>query len=101
MKKFLLLTVYFLLLCQLIFAQSKVLKNILGNWKGRAKDQTNVSLNFLDDSAVIFSLNDEAVKFNYKLNYNNSPIWFDLIGINDKISLEGIIEFPDENTLKW
>jgi hypothetical protein len=75
--------------------------NIIGFWKG--KDNTNMSLNFINTNTVIFTLGKVSQKLNYKIDYTKTPIWLDLIIIDGKnmLPMEGIIEFVDKNVIKW
>lgn len=77
--------------------------NIIGFWKGKGKDNTNMSLNFINTNTVIFTLGKVSQKLNYKIDYTKTPIWLDLIIIDGKnmLPMEGIIEFVDKNVIKW
>lgn len=87
------------ILSHLSFGQT----NIIGFWKGKGKDNTNVSLNFINTNTVIFTIGKVSQKLNYKIDYTKTPIWLDLIIINGKnlLPMEGIIEFVDKNVIKW
>lgn len=76
---------------------------ILGSWKGKAKDNSRVALNFVNSNTVIFVIAGQSQKMTYKIDYNKKPIWLDLIIKDDtnESLMKGVVEFIDNNTIKW
>lgn len=101
MKKLLILI--FLFSIHLVNAQQKN-NTIIGKWIGKDEKSETGGIQFSNNkTAKLLMMGKEMPITEYKVDYSKNPIWVDLIvKRNGKVmTLFGLIEFIDLNTIKW
>ena len=101
MKKLLILI--FLFSLQSINAQQKN-NSIIGKWIGTDERSEAGGIEFsINKTAKLLMMGKEMPITEYKVDYSKSPIWVDLIlkRNGQTMTLFGLIEFIDSNTIRW
>ena len=86
-----------------LFSQPRSTKDLIGRWAGISLGK-KASLEFIDSVHVNVTFPDgKFLKAVYIINFAKDPVWFDIINIqkDQKSTLEGLIRFTDNNTLRW
>lgn len=101
MKKLLILIILFSL--QSINAQQKA-NSIIGKWIGTDERSETGGIEFSNNkTAKLLMMGKEMPITEYKVDYSKNPIWIDFIIKRNRqtMTLFGLLEFLDSNTIKW
>lgn len=101
MKKLLILIVLFSV--HSVNAQQKN-NSIIGKWIGTDERSETGGIEFLNNkTAKLLMMGKEIPITEYKVDYSKNPIWVDLIVKRNgqTMTLFGLIEFIDSNTIRW
>jgi len=103
MKKSLSVVLILFLFSGSLFSQPHSTKDLIGSWAGTALGK-NASLAFIDSVHVNVTFPDgKFLKAVYVIDFSKDPVWFDIMNIQNgqKSTLEGLIKFIGNNTLRW
>jgi hypothetical protein len=85
-------------------AQAKISDKLIGKWEGIDSLNVTGSLEFLDSINIVVTIPNQSLPpASYFIDTAKSPLWFDInfkTG-NDVYKMKGLLEFIDEDTLKW
>ena len=99
------ITGIFVLLGTTGFGQQKTLKDIIGRWEIVGEQDDSASLEVIDSSTIILNYMGEKKKiFDYKIDFQRSPIWFDFSTSGDSSSVvlvKSLLEVMNDNMIKW
>jgi hypothetical protein len=80
-------------------------KDLLGRWEGTDEKNITASLTFLDSTKVVLTTQGSYVPpFNYVVDLTKNPGTIDLIVVTKdgrKITMKGLIQFLNDDTVKW
>jgi hypothetical protein len=101
MKKCLGLAISFLLTYTLpVFAQTRTISDLQGEWESTDKRKGG-SVHFMDhDKILMIFPNGKILRGTYQVNFAHNPISIDIIRNADD-TLQGLVEFIDDATIKW
>jgi hypothetical protein len=101
MKKIFLVSTFLLLACTLSFGQTKSAKDLIGKW---TSDGDVFVMEFIDTSTVLMSTMGQKRPANfYTADFSKTPVWLDIsMGEGKrKVTIKSIIEFVDDDTIRW
>ena len=101
MKKLLILMILFSI--HSVNAQQKN-NSIIGKWIGTDERSETGGIEFSNNNtAKLLMMGKEMPITEYKVDYSKNPIWVDLIVKKNgqTMTLFGLIEFIDPNTIRW
>jgi len=90
-----------------VFAQKPhTVKDLLGKWEGRDSRNEVGGLTFLKNNTLILSVRyTDSPPMKYTVDFTSNPAKIDLIAQNpnnnSRISMMGLLQFVDVNTLKF
>jgi len=103
MKKSIAIFLISVVLAGSLFSQPRSTKGLTGRWAGISLGK-KASLEFIDSMHVNVTFPDgKFLKAVYIIDFAKDPVWFDIINVqkDQKSTLEGLIRFTDNNTLRW
>ncbi|MES2239362.1 MAG: hypothetical protein V4497_03800 [Bacteroidota bacterium] len=101
MKKILIIIILFSL--HLAHAQKRN-NSIIGKWIGTDERSETGGIEFLNNkTAKLLMMGKEMPITEYKVDYSKNPVWIDFIikRNGQTMTLYGLLEFIDSNTIKW
>ena len=101
MKRSLQLVISFLLICfNNVHAQPHTLSDLQGEWESTDKRKKG-SVHFMDDNKILMIFpNGQMLRGIYQVNFSKDPIFIDIIRSAGD-TLQGLVEFLDDATIKW
>jgi hypothetical protein len=101
MKKLLILIIFF----TIHSANAQQNNNsIIGKWIGQDERSESGGIEFsINKTAKLLMMGKEMPITAYKVDYSKNPIWIDLIikRNGQMMTLFGLLEFVDSNTIRW
>jgi uncharacterized protein (TIGR03067 family) len=100
MKKLLVITAM-LFAFNIIHAQNRSLKDIIGKWQMAGNFG---SMEFVDSTTVVTTMNGRKVgSGTYTIDFTKTPFWLDVTMKQGgrSMTLKQILEFVDDNTIRW